>query len=219
MHSHTDRKKPPSHTIEVRSSVNHWGNLAMGLDPGLRLRLCTVTESPQRSAFFNPHFKGKLYLPFFLIFLHLFFQLHIKFVHVDVVLLVSASLYSLSSVTLPDVPTSITIPLSTVPCAASTPIVKFSDRKLCVSSDCHGFQNPHGLRVGYSRVRVRVKLVLPSLYPYPCSQWAPFIYHCRQETVETQDKAKQGNFQGVCSSVSNPVFFSSSFGDLLKSWF
>jgi hypothetical protein len=35
------------------------------------------------------------------------------------------------------------------------------------SSDCHGFQNPCGSRVGYRRVRVRVGICQPSINPYP----------------------------------------------------
>jgi len=34
-------------------------------------------------------------------------------------------------------------------------------------SDCHGFQNSCGLRVGYAGVRVRVGFIWPSPYPYP----------------------------------------------------
>ena len=67
--SHADRNKPPSQhsfpllsVLWVRSSVNHWGNLAMSLDPGLQV--CTVTEWPQRSVFFNECFKGKIILTF-----------------------------------------------------------------------------------------------------------------------------------------------------------
>src|SRR6266700_2077506 len=35
------------------------------------------------------------------------------------------------------------------------------------SSDCQGFQNPCGLRVGYTGVRVWVGFIRPSLHPYP----------------------------------------------------
>jgi len=31
-------------------------------------------------------------------------------------------------------------------------------------SDCQGFWNPHGLRVGYRRVRVRVQIPVPATY-------------------------------------------------------
>ena len=33
-----------------------------------------------------------------------------------------------------------------------------------ISSDCQGFWNPHGLRVGYRRVRVRVQIPVPATY-------------------------------------------------------
>jgi len=50
-------------------------------------------------------------------------------------------------------------------------------------SDCQGFQNPCGLRVGYAGVRVRVGFIRPSLHPYPCrglagyppSWWRVFV--------------------------------------------
>src|SRR5271168_1066125 len=35
------------------------------------------------------------------------------------------------------------------------------------SSDCHGFVNPCGFRVGYAGVRVWVSIRQPSAYPYP----------------------------------------------------
>src|SRR5271168_2450981 len=34
-------------------------------------------------------------------------------------------------------------------------------------SDCHGFVNPCGFRVGYAGVRVWVSICQPSAYPYP----------------------------------------------------
>ena len=38
-------------------------------------------------------------------------------------------------------------------------------RALCDSSrDCQGFWNPHGLRVGYRRVQVRVRISVPVTY-------------------------------------------------------
>lgn len=62
------------------------------------------------------------------------------------------------------------IPLSSSPPPSLTGIPSHPTQGFEIgASDCHGFQNPCGLRVGSAGVRVQVGIIQPSLYPYP---WA-----------------------------------------------